>query len=140
MIQDIEKKAYEEKKVEKPMWEREEATLSKETLTTSANKHQKVPAELQCRHCHELVIDAVMMPCCAEGPVCDECARNSLIESEHNACFLCGDKDCGPEELIPFRKVQTQPAHTLSHLMGKTIGKSVEFSIKCACSHLTDFL
>ena len=95
------------------MWEREEATLSKETLTTSANKHQKVPAELQCRHCHELVIDAVMMPCCAEGPVCDECARNSLIESEHNACFLCGDKDCGPEELIPFRKVQI---HTFSHL------------------------
>jgi len=103
MVVEAEKVAYEEKKKEKPMWEREEATLSKEVL----NKGKiSIPKDLQCLQCKELVRDAIMMPCCADGPVCDECARNALIESEGNTCPFCGDKDVSPDELIPHRKVR----------------------------------
>ena len=44
MVVEAEKVAYEEKKKEKPMWEREEATLSKEVL----NKGKiSIPKDLQ---------------------------------------------------------------------------------------------
>ena len=60
-----------------------------------------IPSELLCPICHELLTDAVMMPCCA-GSACDECARNEIIENEGGKCTVCGEV-ANPEELIPYR-------------------------------------
>ena len=46
-----------------------------------------------------------MMPSCACA-MCDECARDSLIESETNTCPACKEPDNSPEDLIPWRQVR----------------------------------
>ena len=46
-----------------------------------------------------------MMPSCACA-MCDECARDSLIESDTNTCPACGEADNSPDDLIPWRQVR----------------------------------
>jgi len=93
VVNEMEKQAYSEKKVEKNPWliEDEKPVVSKAL----------VPTELLCPICKDLLKDAVMMPCCA-GSACDECARNGIIDSEGSRCPVCGDV-ANPEELIPYR-------------------------------------
>ena len=45
------------------------------------------------------------MPSCACA-MCDECARDSLIESDTNKCFACGEEENSPDDLIPWRQVR----------------------------------
>lgn len=93
MVNEMEKQAYSEKKVEKNPWlpDNEKPVVTK----------CLVPTELLCPICKDLLKDAVMMPCCA-GSACDECARNGIIDSEGSRCPVCADV-ANPEELIPYR-------------------------------------
>ena len=59
----------------------------------------------KCPVCKELLRDAVMMPNCACS-MCDECARDALINSDDNACPSCGEPDNSPEDLIPWRQIR----------------------------------
>lgn len=68
VVNEMEKKAYSEKKIEKNPWLLDEEKPTTDTKVT-------VPQELLCPICKELLKDAVMMPCCASS-ACDECGRN----------------------------------------------------------------
>ena len=46
-----------------------------------------------------------MMPECG-CPMCDECARDSLINSEKNECPDCGEANNSPDDLIPWRQLR----------------------------------
>jgi len=92
VVNEMEKQAYSEKKIEKNPWLPDDKPAFSKTL---------VPNELLCPICKDLLKDAVMMPCCA-GSACDECARNGIIDSEGSRCPVCTDV-ANPEELIPYR-------------------------------------
>jgi len=92
VINEMEKLAYSEKKIEKNPWLPDEKPAVTKVI---------VPTELLCPICSDLLKDAVMMPCCA-GSACDECARNGIIDSEGSRCPVCTDV-ANPEELIPYR-------------------------------------
>ena len=55
--------------------------------------------------------DAIMMPICA-CPMCDECARDSLIESETSTCPACGEPDNSPDDLIPWRQMRDRVSYS----------------------------
>ena len=93
VINEMEKQAYSQNKVERSPWLPDDRA----PLQPKAN----IPSELLCPICHDLLKDAVMMPCCA-GSACDECGRNGILESEGNKCPVCGEA-ANPEELIPYR-------------------------------------
>eukprot|EP00094_Tigriopus_californicus_P009686 TCALIF_09337-PA protein Name:"Similar to RBBP6 E3 ubiquitin-protein ligase RBBP6 (Homo sapiens)" AED:0.25 eAED:0.26 QI:0/0/0/0.66/1/1/3/0/608 len=95
MVNELEERAYVEKKIDKPMWENED---SNQTETPKV----KIPEDLLCPVCKDLLRDCIMMPECA-CEMCDECARNALIESEENTCPVCGKSKNSPDELIPWR-------------------------------------
>ena len=42
----------------------------------------EVPSELKCPFCGELLVAAVLLPCCVVA-ACDECARDMLINDDH---------------------------------------------------------
>ena len=46
-----------------------------------------------------------MMPECG-CPMCDECARDSLINSDKNECPDCGEANNSPDDLIPWRQLR----------------------------------
>ena len=54
---------------------------------------------------HYFLQDAIMMPECG-CPMCDECARDSLINSEKNECPDCGEANNSPDDLIPWRQLR----------------------------------
>ena len=87
-------------KNDRPDWESETAPLTKDAI----EKTLQIPEHLKCPVCHELIKDAVMLPSCADE-MCDECARDALINPENtkNECPVCGEPDNSPEELIPVR-------------------------------------
>ena len=58
VVNEMEKKAYSEKKIEKNPWLLDDEKPVTDTKVT-------VPPELLCPICKELLKDAVMMPCCA---------------------------------------------------------------------------
>ena len=62
-----------------------------------------IPAELQCPICRELLVEAVMMPCCA-GSACDSCARKG-IQDGGNKCPVCKELATS-EDLIPYRLIR----------------------------------
>ena len=49
--------------------------------------------------------DAIMMPECGCS-MCDECARDSLINSDKNECPDCGEANNSPDDLIPWRQLR----------------------------------
>ena len=63
-----------------------------------------------------------MMPSCACA-MCDECARDSLIESDTNTCPACSEADNNPDDLIPWRQVRDKVSLNMSHVLywGQTI-------------------
>lgn len=104
---------YKEKKVEKPPFLAEK---EKPAETTT------IPDDLLCVICKDLMLDAVMAPCCGNS-FCDECTflkivlyeirvfflagiRNLLVESEEAECPECNEKEVSPDELIPNRFIR----------------------------------
>lgn len=61
----------------------------------------KIPDDLVCPLCNDLLTDALLVPCCANS-YCDDCIRNYLVESDHE-CPGCHEKDISPTSLIPNR-------------------------------------
>ncbi|XP_026679056.1 E3 ubiquitin-protein ligase RBBP6 [Diaphorina citri] len=62
----------------------------------------QIPEDLVCILCQDLMVDAVMIPCCGIS-FCDECIRNLLLESDEHECPDCKEKDVSPDTLIPNR-------------------------------------
>ncbi|XP_022223846.2 E3 ubiquitin-protein ligase RBBP6 [Drosophila obscura] len=67
-----------------------------------AEQSQEIPEDLICGICRDIFVDAVMIPCCGSS-FCDDCVRNSLLESEESECPDCKEKNCSPGSLIPNR-------------------------------------
>lgn len=57
-----------------------------------------------------------MMPACACA-MCDECARDALIESDTNTCPACQEAGNSPDDLIPWRQVRDKVSPITSHVM-----------------------
>ncbi|XP_066566436.1 E3 ubiquitin-protein ligase RBBP6-like [Amia ocellicauda] len=57
-----------------------------------------VPAELLCLLCEELLVDAVVIPCCGTN-YCDECIRTCLIDSDEHECPTCHKLGVSPDSL-----------------------------------------
>ncbi|CAH0564594.1 unnamed protein product [Brassicogethes aeneus] len=70
----------------------------------------EIPEDLLCSICHDLLTDAVMIPCCGNS-FCDECIRSALLESEDHECPDCREKDISPGTLIPNRFLRTSVAN-----------------------------
>ncbi|XP_030558535.1 ankyrin repeat domain-containing protein 12 [Drosophila novamexicana] len=85
----------------------------------SNEKDQEIPEDLICGICRNIFVDAVMIPCCGSS-FCDDCVRNSLLESEDSECPDCKEKNCSPGSLIPNRflrnSVNVYKNETLSKL------------------------
>ncbi|XP_042248692.1 E3 ubiquitin-protein ligase RBBP6-like isoform X2 [Thunnus maccoyii] len=58
-----------------------------------------VPDELLCLICHDLLSDAVVIPCCGNS-YCDDCIRTALLDSEEHVCPTCSQSDVSPDTLI----------------------------------------
>jgi hypothetical protein len=85
------------------------AADKKTTINTSIELPgaEKIPSELTCNICKELVRDAVIIPCCGEC-FCDECIRGYLIDNDFS-CYSCKQVS-SPESLVankPLRTVST---------------------------------
>ncbi|XP_067042946.1 E3 ubiquitin-protein ligase RBBP6-like [Acropora muricata] len=59
---------------------------------------KKVPSELKCPTCSNLLTDAVLIPCCGTS-YCDECIRNYLLENDLT-CPSCGTENVSPDSLV----------------------------------------
>ena len=56
-----------------------------------------------------------MMPECG-CPMCDECARDSLINSDKNECPDCGEANNSPDDLIPWRQLRDKVSYRTLYL------------------------
>uniref|UniRef100_A0A1A7W9D9 Retinoblastoma binding protein 6 n=1 Tax=Iconisemion striatum TaxID=60296 RepID=A0A1A7W9D9_9TELE len=73
------------------------------------SKEDPIPAEFQCLMCHDLLGDAVVIPCCGSS-YCDDCIRSTLLDSEDHpisssdglSIILRKDKDV-PRTLLQHR-------------------------------------
>lgn len=65
-----------------------------------------------------------MMPECG-CPMCDECARDSLINSDKNECPDCGEANNSPDDLIPWRQLRDKVSYSTLYL---------EWTLNCGCS------
>ncbi|XP_026722903.1 E3 ubiquitin-protein ligase RBBP6-like isoform X1 [Athene cunicularia] len=59
----------------------------------------RVPEELLCFICKEIMADAVIIPCCGNS-YCDECVRTALLDSEEHTCPACHQADVSPDTLV----------------------------------------
>lgn len=64
-----------------------------------------VPEELLCLICHNVLMDAVLSPCCASS-FCVDCIQESLIDSDEHQCPVCHVTDVSPDSLIPCIKLR----------------------------------
>lgn len=94
----IDHQAYKEVKKEKPPFVREP--------TPPPVQEPQLPDELLCMICHDLLQDAVLIPCCGNS-FCDDCVRQALLDSEHHECPVCHETDISPNNLIPNRFLRT---------------------------------
>ncbi|XP_043956753.1 E3 ubiquitin-protein ligase RBBP6-like isoform X1 [Gambusia affinis] len=88
----IDAEAYAVGKKEKPPFIPQEQPKCEE-------KEEPIPDELLCLICHDLLSDAVVIPCCGNS-YCDDCIRTALLESETHVCPTCGQSDVSPDTLI----------------------------------------
>ncbi|XP_033999755.1 E3 ubiquitin-protein ligase RBBP6-like isoform X2 [Trematomus bernacchii] len=65
----------------------------------SEDEEDPVPEELLCLICHDLLSDAVVIPCCGNS-YCDDCIRSALLDSEDHVCPTCSQSDVSPDNLI----------------------------------------
>ncbi|XP_027053177.1 E3 ubiquitin-protein ligase RBBP6-like isoform X2 [Pocillopora damicornis] len=77
--------------------EDETKSKGKEKTPQSAG-NKKVPAELRCPSCSNLLTDAVLIPCCGTS-YCDDCIRNYLLENDQE-CPSCGTENVSPDSLV----------------------------------------
>ncbi|KAK8786984.1 hypothetical protein V5799_023239 [Amblyomma americanum] len=94
----IDHEAYKEVKKEKPPFVREP--------TPEPVQEPQLPDELLCMICHDLLQDAVLIPCCGNS-FCDDCVRQALLDSEQHECPVCHETDISPNNLIPNRFLRT---------------------------------
>ncbi|XP_038552141.1 E3 ubiquitin-protein ligase RBBP6-like isoform X3 [Micropterus salmoides] len=64
----------------------------------SEGEEDPVPEELLCVICHDLLSDAVVIPCCGNS-YCDDCIRTALLDSEEHICPTCSQSDVSPDTL-----------------------------------------
>ncbi|XP_026210267.1 E3 ubiquitin-protein ligase RBBP6 isoform X2 [Anabas testudineus] len=88
----IDAEAYAIGKKEKPPF------IPQEKLK-SEPEEDPAPDELLCLICHDLLSDAVVIPCCGNS-YCDDCIRTTLLDSEEHVCPTCGQSDVSPDTLI----------------------------------------
>ncbi|XP_028314743.1 E3 ubiquitin-protein ligase RBBP6-like isoform X1 [Gouania willdenowi] len=88
----IDAQAYAQGKKERPPFVPHEQSSSEEEI-------DPIPDELLCPICTDLMIDAVVIPCCGNS-YCDECIRTALLDSEDHVCFTCKQSDVSPDNLI----------------------------------------
>nr|XP_019958579.1 PREDICTED: E3 ubiquitin-protein ligase RBBP6-like isoform X2 [Paralichthys olivaceus] len=88
----IDAEAYAIGKKEKPPFFPEEKPKSEVV-------EDPVPDELLCLICHDLLSDAVVIPCCGNS-YCDDCIRTTLLDSEEHVCPTCSQSDVSPDTLI----------------------------------------
>lgn len=72
--------------------------------TLQAPKETKIPPELTCSICKELMKDAVVIPCCGKS-FCDDCIREHLLENEFT-CPACNETDVSPDTLMPNKTLR----------------------------------
>ncbi|XP_034448358.1 E3 ubiquitin-protein ligase RBBP6 isoform X1 [Hippoglossus hippoglossus] len=87
-----------------------------------------IPDELLCLICHDLLSDAVVIPCCGNS-YCDDCIRTTLLDSEEHVCPTCSQSDVSPDTLIA-NKFLRQAVNTFK----KERGQSKTLSVKCDTS------
>ena len=93
------RQAYLQGKKEKP-------PFVKSSSPTSEAAEKMIPGELLCPLCKDIVTDAVVVSCCGNS-YCDDCIRNTLLESEDHTCPTCGESDSSPEKLVPNMFLRT---------------------------------
>ncbi|XP_032392378.1 E3 ubiquitin-protein ligase RBBP6 [Etheostoma spectabile] len=91
-IPTIDAEAYAIGKKERPPFGPQEETKSE-------GEEDPVPEELLCLICHDLLSDAVVIPCCGNS-YCDDCIRTALLDSEEHICPTCSQSDVSPDTLI----------------------------------------
>ncbi|XP_078125021.1 E3 ubiquitin-protein ligase RBBP6 isoform X1 [Sander vitreus] len=91
-IPTIDAEAYAIGKKERPPFGPQEETKSE-------GEEDPVPEELLCLICHDLLSDAVVIPCCGNS-YCDDCIRTALLDSEEHVCPTCSQSDVSPDTLI----------------------------------------
>ncbi|OQR74520.1 hypothetical protein BIW11_09008, partial [Tropilaelaps mercedesae] len=104
VIPRLDAQAYLERKIEKPPF-----VPDSEEKPTGVEEKPTIPEELQCSLCHELLCDAVLIPCCGSC-FCDECVRQALLDSDHHECPICHELDQTPDKLIPNRFLRNKVA------------------------------
>nr|XP_026689737.1 E3 ubiquitin-protein ligase RBBP6 [Ciona intestinalis] len=91
----MDKKGYEVGKKEKPPFIPQSETKSIE----DEEEDEPIPDELICLLCKDLLVDAVVIPCCGNS-YCDECIRNALLDSDDHQCPTCHKQNISPDSLI----------------------------------------
>lgn len=77
------------------------------------NPEKKIPKELLCTLCNELLRDATIVPCCGVS-FCDECVRDSLVEGDdEQECPSCKEVIV-PDQLIPNKFLRSAVTNFLS--------------------------
>ncbi|XP_025089512.1 E3 ubiquitin-protein ligase RBBP6-like [Pomacea canaliculata] len=66
----------------------------------------KIPRELKCQLCQDLMTDAVVIPCCGNS-YCDECIRTALLETEDHRCPTCHQRGVSPNGIIPNNSLRS---------------------------------
>ncbi|XP_049924463.1 E3 ubiquitin-protein ligase RBBP6-like isoform X3 [Epinephelus moara] len=88
----IDAEAYAIGKKERPPFVPQEQPKSEE-------EEDPLPEELLCLICHDLLNDAVLIPCCGNS-YCDDCIRTTLLDSEEHVCPTCSQSEVSPDSLI----------------------------------------
>nr|CAB3265457.1 E3 ubiquitin-protein ligase RBBP6 [Phallusia mammillata] len=90
----MDKKGYDIGKKEKPPFIPETVKPVEEE-----EEDEPIPDELICLLCKDLLVDAVVIPCCGNS-YCDDCIRNALLDSETHQCPTCHKENISPDSLI----------------------------------------
>ncbi|CAF93960.1 unnamed protein product, partial [Tetraodon nigroviridis] len=88
----IDAEAYAQGKKERPPFVPQDQPSSEDDA-------DPIPDELLCPICNDLMVDAVVIPCCGNS-YCDDCIRTALLESEEHVCYTCKQSDVSPDNLI----------------------------------------
>ncbi|XP_028314945.1 E3 ubiquitin-protein ligase RBBP6-like [Gouania willdenowi] len=75
-------------------------------ILTADEAYELIPDQLRCPICNDLMINAVLVPCCGTS-YCEECIRTALLDSEDHDCLTCKQSDVSPNSVIVNRVLQT---------------------------------
>ncbi|KAK7502480.1 hypothetical protein BaRGS_00006433 [Batillaria attramentaria] len=94
----IDAQAYKEGKKERPPFLPQP--------TSAEPEKPRIPRELQCQLCQDLMTDAVVIPCCGNS-YCDECIRDALLETDDHQCPTCRTVEVSPNGIIPNNSLRS---------------------------------